>query len=121
MASPHLFRTYGSEPRFTSGRLGVPRPLEGRLAHLWCMTARFDRSTDPDRLGLQPIEQVVSLTELCEHLGVSAQTIYDLRSQGRGPRGFRVGRELRFRISEIQCWLERMEADDDQRHSIGHR
>ena len=43
-------------------------------------------------------------------------TIYDLRSQGRGPRGFRVGRELRFRASEIDAWLVRMEQADAARH-----
>jgi len=52
---------------------------------------------------------------------VSAQTIYDLRSQGRGPRGFRVGRELRFRVSEIEAWLTRLEAEDDRRHQLGVR
>jgi excisionase family DNA binding protein len=65
------------------------------------------------------IEQVLSLSELCAQLQVPAQTIYDLRSQGRGPRGFRVGRELRFRISEVEAWLERMEQDDERRHDRG--
>ena len=51
---------------------------------------------------------------------MSAQTIR-LRSQGRGPRGFRVGRELRFRISEIEAWLARTEWDDEQRHILGSR
>jgi predicted DNA-binding transcriptional regulator AlpA len=50
---------------------------------------------------------------------VPAQTIYDLRSQGRGPRGFRVGRELRFRISEVEAWLARMEEDNKRRHDPG--
>jgi excisionase family DNA binding protein len=78
------------------------------------------RDTNPEgRSQLTLIEQVLSLSELCRHLGVSAQTIYDLRSQGRGPRGFRVGRELRFRISEVEAWLERMEHDDDRRHVAG--
>lgn len=44
------------------------------------------------------------------------QTPYDLRYQGRGPRGFRVGRELRFRVSELDAWIARMEADDAARH-----
>lgn len=65
------------------------------------------------------IEPVLTLTELCSHLHVSAQTIYDLRCQGRGPHGFRVGRELRFRISEIEAWLTRMEQDDAHRHDDG--
>ncbi|MBA2698636.1 MAG: helix-turn-helix domain-containing protein [Nocardioidaceae bacterium] len=72
-----------------------------------------------DRSQVTLIEQVLSLSELCAHLHVSAQTIYDLRSQGRGPRGFRVGRELRFRVSEVGAWLERMEQDDGHRHVSG--
>lgn len=59
---------------------------------------------------------VLSLSELCEQLQVRAQTIYDLRSQGRGPRGFRVGRELRFRVGEIDAWLARLESEDEARH-----
>jgi len=80
-------------------------------------TTRLDEHPDPS--ALSPVERVISLSELCAHLHVTAQTIYDLRSQGRGPRGFRVGRELRFRISEVEAWLERMEQDDEHRHSAG--
>jgi excisionase family DNA binding protein len=58
----------------------------------------------------------VTLSQLASQLGVSVQTLYDLRSQGRGPRGFRVGRELRFRVSEVDAWLAQMEADDAERH-----
>jgi excisionase family DNA binding protein len=68
--------------------------------------------------GLDP---VVTMSQLAAQLGVSVQTLYDLRSQGRGPRGFRVGRELRFRVSEIECWLARMEAADAERHAQGVR
>ncbi|HET9501712.1 MAG TPA: helix-turn-helix domain-containing protein [Marmoricola sp.] len=59
---------------------------------------------------------VLTLSQLATQLGVTAQTLYDLRSQGRGPRGFRVGRELRFRVSEVDAWLAQMEADDAERH-----
>jgi predicted DNA-binding transcriptional regulator AlpA len=50
---------------------------------------------------------------------VKVQAIYDLRSQGRGPRGFRVGRELRFRLSEIDAWIARMEKADSERRRRG--
>ena len=43
----------------------------------------------PEPAGVEPI---LSLPELASRLGVTAQTIYDLRNQGRGPRGFRLGR-----------------------------
>ncbi|WP_372734559.1 helix-turn-helix transcriptional regulator [Nocardioides sp.] len=74
--------------------------------------------TKLQRPELRVIESVVSLSELCAHLGVNAQTIYDLRSQGRGPRGFRVGRELRFRVSEVEAWLDRLERADVDRDSM---
>ena len=75
-----------------------------------------DTSATAPTLSL--IDGVLSLSELCAQLHVSAQTIYDLRSQGRGPRGFRVGRELRFRVSEIDAWLTRLESEDDRRHQL---
>jgi predicted DNA-binding transcriptional regulator AlpA len=64
------------------------------------------------------LESVISLSRLAEHLGVSVQTIYDMRMQGRGPHGFRVGRELQFRISEIERWLRELEAEDSPPHGI---
>ncbi|MDQ3358192.1 MAG: helix-turn-helix domain-containing protein [Actinomycetota bacterium] len=62
------------------------------------------------------IEQILSISELAARLRISVQTLYDLRRQGRGPRGFRVGRELRFRLSEVDSWLNRMEQADKERH-----
>jgi excisionase family DNA binding protein len=59
---------------------------------------------------------VLTLSQLAAQLGVTVQTLYDLRSQGRGTRGFRVGRELRFRVSEVDAWLAKLEADDAKRH-----
>ena len=74
------------------------------------------RESSPEAPTLSLVDGVLSLSELCAQLQVSAQTIYDLRSQGRGPSGFRVGRELRFRVSEIDAWLTRLESEDDRRN-----
>lgn len=60
-------------------------------------------------------EPVLSTSDLVERLHVSVQTLYDLRSRGCGPRGFRVGRELRFRLSEVEAWLRRLEQADGDR------
>ncbi len=54
-------------------------------------------------LGLEP---VLTTSELAEYLGVHDQTIYDLRTDGRGPSGSRVGRELRYRVSDVRRWLD---------------
>jgi len=66
-------------------------------------------------------ESILTLSELAARLGVTAQTIYDLRSQGRGPRGFRIGRQLKFRASEVDAWLRRLEEADARPTGGGER
>ena len=78
------------------------------------MLAHLPRMETHRKLSSRPV-----LSELASRLQVSVQTLYDLRSQGRGPRGFRVGRELRFRVGEIDAWLARMEEADAARHRRG--
>ena len=108
MASQQKLSTKSVDRSTSSARLGRSRPRAAGLAHLVCMETTTHRET-----GLGP---VLTLSQLAVQLGVSVQTLYDLRSQGRGPRGFRVGRELRFRVSEVDAWLAKLEADDAKRH-----
>ncbi|HEY0238683.1 MAG TPA: helix-turn-helix domain-containing protein [Friedmanniella sp.] len=61
-------------------------------------------------------DRLLTLAELAARLGVSVQALYDLRSAGRGPVGFRVGRQLRFRTSEVEAWLARLDRADAARH-----
>ena len=62
------------------------------------------------------LDQALSLAQFAARLGVKPQTIYDLRSEGRGPKGFRIGSQLRFRESVIDAWIRQLEDDDEQRH-----
>ena len=121
MSDPRLLRTLGFTTPYSSPLLGRSRRLAGVLGHLTVMKAEKIRDTHANAPSLSLGDAVLSLSELCSQLQVSAQTIYDLRSQGRGPRGFRVGRELRFRVSEIDAWLTRLESEDDRRHQLGSR
>ncbi|MGZ6795110.1 MAG: helix-turn-helix transcriptional regulator [Nocardioidaceae bacterium] len=103
--------------------IGPARPASVGLAHLVGMDTDTDTDTeiDPGPVSRDGLEPVLTLSELAAHLAVSVQTLYDLRSQGRGPRGFRVGRELRFRRSEVDAWLARLEAADGARPRAGNR
>ena len=83
---------------------GHARPRSARLEHLPGMETTT-----------ATLDTVLTLSELAARLGVTVQTIYDLRSQGRGPRGFRVGRELRFRVTQIDAWPAHMEEADAAR------
>ena len=72
------------------------RHIWGRLAHLVGMSD----------LTSHGLERVLTTSELAEHLNVSRQVIYDLRHKGDGPRGIHVGKELRYRISDVKAWIE---------------
>ena len=86
MASQHLVsRKSAHRPRF-SGRLDPSGPGSARLAHLCGMETTTQRQT-ADRLSAEGgLDPVITLSQLAVQLGVSVQTLYDLRSQGRGPR-----------------------------------
>ncbi len=57
------------------------------------------------------VEGLDSLRKTAEYLGVPAQTLYSWRSRGKGPKGYRVGRHIKFRRAEVDAWLE-SQADD---------
>ncbi|MFF2276167.1 helix-turn-helix domain-containing protein [Agromyces sp. NPDC058126] len=63
---------------------------------------------DTERFAGLGLEPVLTTSELTEYLGVHVQAIYDLRTDGRGLAGIRVGREIRFRISDVLHRLEGM-------------
>lgn len=86
-------------------------PVSGCLAHLVGMR------NDSSNTGL---EKMLSTRELAEYLGVQPQAIYDLRCDGRGPRAVHVGRELRYRVSEIQAWIDRMSEPERAAEEVRH-
>jgi excisionase family DNA binding protein len=54
--------------------------------------------------------QLLSARDIADYLGISVQTVYWWRSKGIGPRGIRIGRHLRFRMSDFLEWLDRKTA-----------
>lgn len=109
MFGSQVLDTSPSHRRAHSSLLELSGRYAATPAHLRCMDSG---STSESGLGTY-----VSLAELAAELKVSVQTICDLRSKGRGPHGFRVGTQLRFRKTEIDAWVERMEQADEQRHT----
>ena len=63
---------------------------------------------DIERLSGLGLEPILTTSELAEYLGVHVQAIYDLRAAGRGPSGIHVGREIRYRVSEVRSWMDRL-------------
>ena len=62
------------------------------------LDGRDDRRSD--------IEPLMSPGEVARFLGLPLRTIYRWRSRGDGPRGYRVGRHVRYRARDVEQWLE---------------
>ncbi len=61
-------------------------------------------TTDTTLSGLEPL---LSITQLAEYLDVPVTTIYDWRTDGKGPCAIKVGGRVRFALSDVQAWLRR--------------
>ena len=58
--------------------------------------------------------RLLSPVELAEYLGVPLATVYRWRSRRDGPAGIRVGRHVRYRLADVERWL-------DQHHDVHTR
>jgi excisionase family DNA binding protein len=61
---------------------------------------------------METLDKLLTVDELAGYLDVPKATIYAWRYHGQGPPGFRVGRHLRYRDSDVQRWIrDRLRAD----------
>ena len=52
------------------------------------------------------MERLLTARELAEYLQTPIATLYAWRYRGQGPRAIRIGRELRYRESDVKAWLD---------------
>lgn len=50
-------------------------------------------------------DRLLSAKDLADYLEVPVATIYAWRHRREGPPGFRVGRYVRFRWSDVELWI----------------
>jgi excisionase family DNA binding protein len=58
-------------------------------------------------------ERLITVAELATMLSVPVATIYKWRTTGRGPRAARVGKYLRFRLEDVESWLDAQSEQPD--------
>ena len=55
---------------------------------------------------MEPLDRLLTVEDLAEYLDVPVSTVYAWRYRRQGPPGFRVGRHLRFRWSDVERWIK---------------
>lgn len=58
------------------------------------------------------VTEWIGMEQLADELDVPIRTLYNWRSLGKGPRGYRIANgRVRFRREDVNAWLETF-ADD---------
>ncbi|MEA2435265.1 MAG: hypothetical protein QOG54_2722 [Actinomycetota bacterium] len=76
--------------------------------------AKTKKDLDSDRTqngltsSLDISSRLLSTQEVARILVVPVTTLYTWRYQGTGPKAYRVGKHLRYRLSDVEEWLETM-------------
>ena len=64
---------------------------------------------------MESLDPLLTVPELANYLGVPVATIYGWRYRGEGPPGFRVGRHLRYRRSDVEAWITKQRQPEQTR------
>lgn len=56
-------------------------------------------------------EPLVGAPEVAQYLGVPVATLANWRHRNAGPPNYRVGRHVRYRMSDVEQWLEQQQRD----------
>lgn len=51
--------------------------------------------------------RLLSMQDLAERYGVPLATIRQWRHKGYGPKGFPVGRYVRYRLADVEAWEQK--------------
>lgn len=51
-------------------------------------------------------EQLLTVEQLAAYLAVPKATVYSWRSRGQGPPAIKVGTLVRYRLGDVDAWIE---------------
>jgi excisionase family DNA binding protein len=63
---------------------------------------------------METLDRLLTVEDLADYLGVPVATLYQWRYRREGPPGFRVGRYIRYRPTDVEAWIEHQIQDVDR-------
>lgn len=58
-------------------------------------------------------EILLTAQELADYLGYDVKSVYNFKYNGRGPKRTHVGRNVRFKKSDVDAWIAGQNGADD--------
>ncbi|MEP9374788.1 helix-turn-helix domain-containing protein [Mesorhizobium sp. KR1-2] len=55
------------------------------------------------------VDPPIPQRKAAEHLGISVSTLLRWRARGQGPKGFKIGGRVKYRLSELNAFISRCE------------
>lgn len=79
-------------------------------------------STPATASGNPEPDRLMTIDQVADYMQLPKFTLYKMRSEGHGPRAARLGKHLRYRMSDVDAWI-RSKMDDwtDEGGGTGHR
>ncbi len=51
------------------------------------------------------LSRLMSPQEIADYLQMPVATLQTWRAKGTGPRGYRIGKHVRYRLEDVETWL----------------
>lgn len=67
------------------------------------------------------MEDLYTPQQLADWLGVPVATVYKWNSEGKGPKRLSIGKHTRYRLKDIDAWLESQMVLDATGLDAGHQ
>ena len=96
----------GGSPRRHAAQASSPQPVPTTAPRRTPPLLPADRPRVP-----MDYKQLWDIDEVANYLNVPKQTIYSWRQTGYGPKGFRVGKYLRWHAATVIQWTLGLERD----------
>jgi predicted DNA-binding transcriptional regulator AlpA len=64
-------------------------------------------------------ERFLTTAEVARLARAPESTVRYWRQCGRGPRGFKIGRRVVYRLEEVEAWISRCDAGDTDAYRSG--
>ena len=72
--------------------------------------AKVEAASAPDPYASD--DDLLTVKQVTEMLGCSAQALYNLRHRGAGPKSFMLAGRIRYRRGAVRNWITEAEAAD---------